>query len=206
MAIVEFNYRPIDVDINSIRTIAELIPCVKSNHLDQTEYLTNLVINGEEVTGQNQSLYLNRKIEANDLIQFEASNSKDLIMQTIDELPGYIDSLIDTIDLTVKFAENSQHTLVFALMKDVAGKIDSFIQLISQIHQGLTINSDQRLESGHSIKQLEIHLLSVTKALLTAQKKEDHVMLIDLLDYELKDNLTQWKITVIPQIKRINTI
>ena len=70
----------------------------------------------------------------------------------------------------------------------------------------MEVQSDKKLSSGNTIKQLEIHLLSVVKGILTAEKKNDTVMLMDLLEYELKDNLTQWKITAIPQIKRLNTL
>jgi len=106
----------------------------------------------------------------------------------------------------VKFSENDQYKLTETLLLEIIGKIDAFIQLISHIHQSLSVISDERLKSGQTIKQLEIHLLSVVKAILVAQKREDQVMLIDLLDYELKDNLTQWKIVAIPQIKKLNTI
>jgi len=118
----------------------------------------------------------------------------------------YIDGLISTIDLAVSFSKNEQTTLMLAVLGDIIEKIDSFIQLITQIHQGLVIQTDKMLDSGQTIKQLEIHLLSVAKALLLAKRRNDEVMLLDLLDYELKDNLTQWKITAIPQIKRLNTI
>jgi hypothetical protein len=45
--------------------------------------------------------------------------------------------------------------------------------------------------------------LSVIKALLPAKEKNDVVMLCDLLEYELIDNLTQWKIKVLPELKKL---
>ncbi len=54
-----------------------------------------------------------------------------------------------------------------------------------------------------SIQKLEIHLLSVMKALLQAKEKNDTIMLCDLLEYELADNLTQWKIKVLPELKKL---
>ena len=139
-------------------------------------------------------------------IELRTSNSKSIILETIDDLPKYIDQLLSTISLAVKFSENDQYKLTETLLLEIIEKIDTFIQLISHIHQSLTVISDEKLKSGQTIKQLEIHLLSVVKAILVAQKREDKVMLIDLLDYELKDNLTQWKIIAIPQIKKLNTI
>ena len=206
MATIEFNRKVVPVKMETIRTLSELIPSLKENHLLQSEYLTSLVINGEEVTKNNQGQFIKRPLRDNDLIQFKVSNSKNILLETVDELPRYIDSMIDTINLAVQFSNNDQFHLTQTVLTDIIDKIDSFIQLITQIHRGLVTKSDKNLDSGQTIKQLEIHLLSVTKALLVAQKREDEVMLIDLLDYELKDNLTQWKITAIPQIKRLNTI
>ena len=40
------------------------------------------------------------------------------------------------------------------------------------------------------------------KGVQQAQSKLDHVALEDLIKYELKDNLTQWNIDLLPQIKR----
>ena len=206
MATIEFNQKRIEVKTDTIRTIAELIPCLKDNHLTASEYMTGIHINGEEVTKSNEEQFLKKSIEENDIINFQISNSKSLLLETIDELPSYIDHMIETIDLTVKFSNNNQIELMQSLLAEIIAKVDSFIQLITQVHKGLIIESNHCLESGQTIKELEIHLLSVTKALLVAQKREDTVMLMDLLDYELKDNLTQWKITAIPQIKRLNTI
>lgn len=206
MATIELNNREIDINTESIRTVAELIPCLKDNHLTPSEYMTNISINGEEVSRNNESKFLNKKIENEDIINFSVSNSKSLLLETVDELPSYIDHLIDTIELAVSFSNNNQSILMKTLLTEIISKIDCFIQLITQIHRGLTVESDKTLKSGQTVKELQIHLLSVTKALLHAQKRDDEIMLIDLLDYELKDNLTQWKITAIPQIKRLNSI
>jgi len=53
------------------------------------------------------------------------------------------------------------------------------------------------------IKQSHIHLLFVLKGINQAQQKHDSLVLEDLIKYELKDNLTQWKIDLIPLIKRL---
>ena len=206
MATIEFNQEKKNINTQSIRTVAELIPSIKSNYLSKNEYLSRLFINGEEVNSKNQSLFLQKDLEEKDLVQFKVANSKNILLETIDELPEYIDSLIQRIELAVELSNKQELALAEGVLTEIVGKIDAFIQLITEVHRSLIILSEQKLESGKTIKELEIHLLSITKALLVARKRKDLVMLIDLLDYELKDNLTQWKITVMPQIRRLNTI
>ena len=53
------------------------------------------------------------------------------------------------------------------------------------------------------IKQSHIHLLFISKGINQAQQKQDSLVLEDLIKYELKDNLTQWKIDLIPLLKRL---
>jgi len=203
---IEFNNKKVNINTDSFRTLSELIPSIKSNHLANGEYLAELSINGEKLNKLNQETLYNKPLDQIQHIEITISNSKSILLETIDELPRYIDQLTDKISLAVKFSENNQFNLTQTLLSEIVEKIDAFIQLVSHLHKSLTIASDQKLSSGQTIKQLEIHLLSVVKAILVAQKKSDHVMLVDLLDYELKDNLTQWKILAIPQIKRLNSI
>lgn len=51
-------------------------------------------------------------------------------------------------------------------------------------------------------RESHVHLLFIMKGINQAQLKGDLVALEDLIKYELKDNLTQWKIDLIPQAKR----
>jgi hypothetical protein len=53
------------------------------------------------------------------------------------------------------------------------------------------------------IKTSHIHLLFILKGINQAQQKNDSLVLEDLIKHELKDNLTQWKINLIPTIKRM---
>lgn len=52
------------------------------------------------------------------------------------------------------------------------------------------------------IKNSHIQLLFIMKAISQAQVKTDTMALQDLIKHELKDNLTQWKIDLIPQLKK----
>jgi len=62
MATIEFNDKKVSIKLDTIRTVAELIPSIKSNHLGKDEYLTELFINGEQVNSSNQSLFLDKTL------------------------------------------------------------------------------------------------------------------------------------------------
>jgi len=84
--------------------------------------------------------------------------------------------------------------------------MDLFVQLMSRIYKTVRKRHPQQLQATQTFQQLEIHLLSIMKALLPAKEKNDIIMLNDLLEYELIDNLTQWKIKAIPELKKLRDL
>ena len=78
---------------------------------------------------------------------------------------------------------------------------------VSQFVEITTLISKVMMNRKHSvfmeIKESHIQLLFVLKGVVQAQQKQDLLALEDLIKYELRDNLTQWKIDLIPQTKRL---
>lgn len=78
--------------------------------------------------------------------------------------------------------------------------ISQFVELTTLLSR--IIMSRQQM-SVAGIKESHIHLLFIVKGMNQAQLKQDYVALEELIKYELKDNLTQWKIDLIPQTKKL---
>jgi hypothetical protein len=78
---------------------------------------------------------------------------------------------------------------------------------VSQFVEITTLISKVMMNRKHSvfteIKESHIQLLFILKGVVQAQQKQDLFALEDLIKYELRDNLTQWKIDLIPQTKRL---
>ena len=89
---------------------------------------------------------------------------------------------------------------------DMIDMMDVFVGLISDIYRTLK----KRCFSGNfcakTVQALEVHLLFVLKALFAAKHKRDVVILMDLLEHELMENIIQWKIKVVPELKRIKNM
>jgi hypothetical protein len=86
-------------------------------------------------------------------------------------------------------------------LKKILESMDILIQLIMRIHQTTNLKTDESLIILKNMKACEMHLFSVIKAIQHAAKKNDDVIICDLLEHELADNLKQWKINIIPQLK-----
>lgn len=85
------------------------------------------------------------------------------------------------------------------MLSDLSQDITKFVELTSMLSKLLMVHKKITVPE---IKQSHIHLLFVLKGINQARQKHDSVVLEDLIKYELKDNLTQWKIDLIPLIKR----
>jgi len=78
--------------------------------------------------------------------------------------------------------------------------ITNFVELTTLLSK---IVMTKKKVSLSQVKDSHVHLLFILKGINQAQQKHDALVLEDLIKYELKDNLTQWKIDLIPLIKRL---
>jgi hypothetical protein len=85
-------------------------------------------------------------------------------------------------------------------LADLTSDVSKFVEVTTLLSKLLQKGSQSHQTE---IKNSHIHLLSIMKGINHARQKEDTVMMEDLIKYELKDNLTQWKIDFIPQTKRL---
>jgi hypothetical protein len=82
----------------------------------------------------------------------------------------------------------------------LTGDVSQFVELTTLLSKTITAKKKVCVPE---IKSSHIHLLFIMKAMNQAQLKQDTVALEELIKYELKDNLTQWKIDLIPQTKKL---
>ncbi|MBC77347.1 MAG: hypothetical protein CME64_15185 [Halobacteriovoraceae bacterium] len=127
--------------------------------------------------------------------------SEGLLKETVELLPRYIDHIQSkSRELVPKLDESMDSIKEFGQLID---KVSSLIRLFSIVHSECKVYSQDN-SSNEAVKAVEIHLLSILKAVKSAYLVQDTVLLADLLEYELQDNLTQWKICVIPMLKRMS--
>ncbi|MDD4975216.1 MAG: hypothetical protein PHY93_12735 [Bacteriovorax sp.] len=133
------------------------------------------------------------------------NGSLQLAFESIDSCFGYVDYITSRIQKLVGFYNAGELDQANETFIEVVDLMDLYIQLISKVYRVIRAELQGQSFKDESIQKLEIHLLSVIKALLMAKEKEDIIMLCDLLEYELVDNLIQWKIKVLPELKKLKS-
>ena len=119
------------------------------------------------------------------------SDSLSVSLELLNDIIAQI-NCIETFIPEKEFHWNQQ-------LMTMSSDITNFVEVTTLISKILTAKKKVTLPA---IKQSHIHLLFVLKGINQAQQKHDSLVLEDLIKYELKDNLTQWKIDLIPLIKR----
>lgn len=126
--------------------------------------------------------------------------SEAMVKEAFDLLPKYINHIQKSSkDLAARVFNEQSYSEDLGCLID---KVSSLIRLFAIVHSEAK-QICQSSSSNESVKSIKIHLLSILKAIKSAYLEQDLVLLADLLEYELQDNLTQWKISVIPMLKRM---
>ena len=127
------------------------------------------------------------------------SYNHDFLSETIGLTLEFLSDIILDIQTIGEFTSEREFFWNRRIMK-LTADVSQFVELTTLL--GKTIMARQG-QSIPGIKESHIHLLFVIKAMNQAQLKQDYVALEELIKYELKDNLTQWKIDLIPQTKKL---
>lgn len=123
------------------------------------------------------------------------------------------DFLSDTIGLTLQFLSEilldiqelelykPENELFWnKKISRLSSDISQFVEITTLLYKLILKRTNVPMEG---IKESHTNLLFIMKALIQAQGKQDQLAMEELIKYELKDNLTQWKIDLIPQSKKL---
>ncbi|MFT6630718.1 MAG: hypothetical protein ACJAS4_000660 [Bacteriovoracaceae bacterium] len=200
MATIEVNSHKITINERNYLNLKSLIPKLQKEFPIGQFKLDRFKINGESIDINSEDPKLIRPIEQSDFIEISFNSSNQLLSDILIDLAGLTDKILLKITQTADEFKLENDDIAMVQLSTVIDAVDLFIKTIN--HACNSILDREEIEGFLPIKELQIHLLSVIKAIHSAHQKEDHIMLTDLLEYELKDNLTQWKILILPTLKQ----
>ncbi len=193
-------------DFSKETTVEQVLDHVLNNQENNEAIVTEISLDGTIYSIDDSSPILQKTIKDFQSINFSLRTSIELAFEALDNCHTYIDIIIAKVKtLTVCYQENNPD-LANETFAEVIEILDLYIQLFSRIFKTIKRTYPNQIKEIKTIQGLEIHLLSILKAVLPAKEKEDIIMLGDLLEYELIDNLTQWKIKAIPALKKLQNL
>jgi hypothetical protein len=126
------------------------------------------------------------------------SYNQDFYQETIGLTLEFLSDILIEIQ---EYSDSASEKEYFRNLRltQLASSVSKFVELTTLLSK---TNMVKKNFSIPGIKESHIHLLFILKGINQAQMKQDSVALDELIKYELKDNLTQWKIDLIPLIKK----
>lgn len=198
MISVSINRNSLEIPEDKSISLLDAISLIEREGLRPTEVITSVIINGEKIPVDMLGEFSEIDLDLlNDPI-IEIKSSIEIATEALNDSSLYIDTLsAKVLDIVQAYNTNELEIANYAF-SELIDLIDLYIQLISKVHKTVKNHNPNYFKNNETIRNLEIHLLSVLKALIPAREKNDIIMICDLLEYELMDNLTQWKINAIP--------
>jgi hypothetical protein len=200
MAILEVNHNQINFESKEHLNLKSLIPKLQKKFPLESYTIENFLVNGVSIDINSEDPVLVRPIHTEDHIEINFNKNDILLNDIVIQLPLLLDKIIDRIlKCASELKIEDEYKANISLTKAIEA-VDTFIE--SMVYALKNSPNENDMINSLPVKELQIHLLSVLKAINTASSKDDTIMLTDLLEYELKDNLTQWKILIIPVLKQ----
>lgn len=129
------------------------------------------------------------------------SYNQEFLVETTGLAIEFVSDIILACNTTGEFTPDKEYFWNKKLSK-LTNDVSQFVELTTLLSKSFRVKKPVML---NEIKESHIQLLFIMKAMNQATEKRDYLALEELIKYELKDNLTQWKIDLIPQIKKLLT-
>lgn len=200
---VTINNREVEEKYNQNATISDVVENILMQKSFSDQVVSQIAIDGNILNVEEEDEFLPKRLGEFQTINFTLKSNIELAFEALDSCNAYVDTIVAQIaSLTEAYqaCRNDEANVLFAEVVEIT---DLFIQLLSRVQRTLRNQLGDKWEKPASVQQLEIHLLSVLKALVPAKEKNDIIMLCDLLEYELVDNLKQWKIKALPNLRAL---
>jgi hypothetical protein len=121
----------------------------------------------------------------------------------LDALLGHVDTTSELAAEIVECIKKDERDLQNRKIDLLNDALSVFVEGVITLHSKYKAFENYSTDEMNSLKSSKIHLLGVLKGIKMALEKSDNIMLIDLIEYELRDSLTQWKIRVLPKLKSL---
>lgn len=187
----------------TINTLNDLTQYMFPPEGENIPIVTQVILDGKKFDYTYSKQVFENNPKNYDSIEFNVQTNRELAFEALDCCPDYIDNITHKLERLVKYYKQGDFESSGPLFVNTIENLDLFIQLIANIHVTLKKSIRRDIRENEIFHNLEIHLLSVLKAILQAKERNDLIMLCDLLESELKDNLTEWKIKAIPELKAL---
>ena len=203
MTVITINQEPVTTNKKDCNSLEDLANDLLSTYIPIDDVITKITADQVPLPIDEDNSLLDGHINQYQSIDFSTKPSMELINDSLEQCEQYIDVIIDSIHDVFNSYQSNKVTQANQRLINVIDTIQMFTTLVTNIPRSLKEQQKIEGDTSQPIVELELAMLATLKALVPAQESRDIIMLCDLIEYELVDNLTQWKEIGIPLIQKM---
>lgn len=176
---------------SSFSRLNELVKDVSMLSLNSNKILLSVEVDGRNIDLEENLDRFELKDDSSIYLVFH--DSKQLLLNSINSIPSYTNLILEKIDmahdeiLSIDIGHNQS-----TQFSELISLLNLFVELMTKVQSNIKLLYNH--SKSQDIHKLEIELLGIMKGILAARESDDQITLCDLLKYELRENILQWKI------------
>ncbi len=174
-------------------TLQEMLQTIMDSSLGQERTLSEVRINGqpfEEARLGSATALPREEIER---LEVETLDARQVALHFLGAAGHYLNAIVAAVERVAELyrvsdeSEASEHYLA------TLESLQLFMQVLQTTRDALGLDFETLSVDGVSLEQRLARLAALVQELLNAQEQEDWVLLADVLQYDLCDQLQEWR-------------
>ena len=198
MAVIYLNEEQLNDENIFSMTVYKGMEYLLSKHINERDVISNIEIDGVMVDEKEEKLLFSKKIKEFEKITFILKDRVDLVKSSLKSSGTYIEKMIAHISILLEKYHENKADDYNQLFLDLLDQLNLFFDLMVGISKVLKQEHPKDMRENVSYQSIEKELVSILKKVMIAKEKNDLVLVNDLIEYELTENLRQWKVVAIP--------
>lgn len=185
METINLNKQAIREDFSACQTLENLITEVESRLAESDKVLCKIVVNGLLLTEEDEARLAPTHLSEIDFIEIEFRGKKQLVEDSARELKTWIQQFQAVVIGQADKIRTQGQLSNF----DFSQTVKNMVWLIGAIKAVKAHRAEQ-----YNWENIELHMVAAITEVETAYKQQDHILLADVLEYEVSSGLDQWRV------------
>ena len=183
--------KPMALPINAESTFDKLMVAVKDKIVDDSYSITNVMLNGEDITGQNWERFTHLTFNDINKLDITTGDVKKIAFEMITSLHNFTDRLISELKRVAELFRLGDEMQGGEVYSQAIDGIQLVNHAAAMVERNLNNDTDSISGNGKSIAKQLSNLEPIITDMFSAQQDMDWVLLADLIEYELIPHLEE---------------
>jgi hypothetical protein len=192
--------KPLDGEVAGA-TLQEMLQTLMDSSLGQDRTLSEVRINGEPFEEAKLGAATSLTRESIERLEVETLDARQVALHFLGSAGQYLAAIVASVERVAELfrvsdeSEASEHYLA------TLESLQLFMQVLQTTRDALGLDFEAISADGISLEQRLGRLAGLVQELLNAQEQEDWVLLADVLQYDLCDQLREWRL-MMPMLRQ----